>query len=292
MGLKMPAFRLNDKLNPKNYRNIGDINNVANWEAKILTGNSLSSGKRKGQWEEVGYIWFSLVDNTIVPLSRSDEHHQGYDALCDFGINASDYYPIFLGGDHYNSDNNQYPYEEKDLPELKIILLKLQHAGYDISKIKIHMSYITHDFNEVISGEKFVLDNYGREKFQDQPLTKLGKSLIKTLQNLSKTYQLLQKGRKTTNDLFAVVNDLYEVCGDIKLDSNDKLFNSVMLDNVYKDIGVYEQTNNIMYLETTLFGFYGIRNTIHRALRKRQDEVNLNKQLGNVKQIVEMISAI
>ena len=71
----MPAFRLNDKLNPKNYRNIDDINNVANWEAKILTGNSLSSGKRKGQWEEVGYVWFSLVDNTMVPLSRSDEHH-------------------------------------------------------------------------------------------------------------------------------------------------------------------------------------------------------------------------
>lgn len=290
----MSSFKLNSKLNLKNYKNINNIADIKDWEAKILTGNSMSDDKKIGQWEEVGYVWISLVDNTIIPLARSDEHHQGYDAIQEMGINANDYYPVFLGGDFYpDGKNNQYPYNQEDARNLKIALLKLQYFGRDLSTIDVNMHYILNDWkSKPIKASEFVEGKYGKEKYEEAKLTPLGEKLVKTLEKLSLTYTYIIEHQTSSNRLFDVVNDLYELCEDIKLDSGDKLFNSIMLDNIYNAMGDYDSGKGSKQLETVLFSFGGIRNIIHQALRKRVNEENLNKQLGNVQQIVDLIAAI
>ena len=290
----MQKFQLNSQLNPKNYKNCNNIKNISQWKAKILTGNSLSNDKEVNNWEEVGYVWVSLVDNTIVPLARSDEHHRGYDALMDMNIKANDYYPVFLGADYYdNGDNNQYPYNQKEAQYLKIALLKLKYFGRDLNTIKVNMSYILQDFSTAtITATEFVEGKYGEEKYKDNELTPLGEKLLKTLEQLSSTYTYIIEHQSSSDRLFKVVNNLYELCDDIKLDSGDKLFNSVMLDNIYEAMEMYDSGKGSRQLETTLFSFGGIRNTIHQALRMRKYEENLNKQLGNVSKIVEMIGSI
>ena len=289
----MAKFRLNEKLIPSNYKNIEDISNIKNWKAKILVGNSMSDDKKVGDWEEVGYVWISLVDNSIVPLARSDEHHQGYDALVELGINANDYYPVFLGGDYNDGRNNQYPYDDKDAKELKVALLKLQYYGRDLNNINVNMHYILNDYNvKPISGTKFIEGKYGSEEFENNELTELGEELVKNFEKLSKVYQDVAAYRKKSSALLPVINNLFKLCKNIKLDSGDKLFSTPVLDNVLDYIKFFDENGNEKFLETALFGFGGLRNTIHQALRKRINEKNLNSQLGNVSKVIELLAAI
>ena len=291
----MPKLSLNPKLDPKNYKNCNDIANIKDWKARIISGNSMSDGKKKGQWEEVGYVWISLVDNTMIPLARSDEHHQGYDCIVeDLHINASDYYPVFLGGDFYgDKENNQYPYNEKEAKELKVVLLKLQYFGRDLNNININLHYILHDYNaKPIKASKFVEGKYGQEKYEDAELTPLGEKLVNTLEKLSQTYQYTIEHQTTSDRLYVVVNNLHTICDNIELGGGDKLFTIPMLDDIYEALEDYDSGKGSRHLESVLFYFGGIRNIIHNALRKRQDDDSLNKQLGNVSKIVEMISSI
>ena len=291
----MAKFRLNEKLNPKNYKITGDISNISNWKARIISNNSGSDDKKVGDWEEVGYVWISLVDNTIIPIARSDEHHQGYDCIAyDLHIGASDYYPVFLGGDFYKEgENNQYPYNEKEARQLKVALLKLQFFGRNLDTINVNLHYTLHDWNaKPITATQFVEGKYGKEKYANAELTSLGEKLVKTLEKLSQTYQYTIEHQTTSDRLFAVVNDLYELCNDIKLDRGGKIFNSVMLDDIYEAMQQYDSGQGSRYLESALFYFGGIKNIIHNVLRKNIDNANLNKQLGNVSKIVEMIAAI
>jgi len=290
----MTIFRLNEKLNPKNYKITNDINDVKSWKAKIISGNSISDGKKVGQWEEVGYVWISLVDNTIIPLSRSDEHHQGLDCIEEnLRIGASNYYPVFLGGDFYGSDNNQYPYSEDDAIDLKIVLMKLQYWGRNLKNIFVSMSYILNDWNsKKVPADEFIKGKYGKEKYTDAELTPLGEKLVNTLEKLSQTYQYTIEHQTTSDRLYVVVNNLHTICDNIELGGGDKLFTIPMLDDIYEALEDYDSGKGSKYLESSLFSFGGIRNIIHNALRKRQSDENLNKQLGSVSKIVEMIGAI
>ena len=203
----MAKFRLNEKLNKKNYKITDDISNISNWKTRIVCNNSGSDDKKVGDWEEVGYVWVSLVDNTIIPLARSDEHHQGYDCIVeDLHLNASDYYPVFLGGDYYSDgENNQYPYNEKEAGQLKVALLKLQFFGRNLDTINVNLHYILHDWNaKPITATQFVKGKYGKEKYADAELTPLGEKLVNILEKLSQTYQYTIEHQTTSDRLFAV----------------------------------------------------------------------------------------
>ena len=82
-----------------NYKIKGNLGNVEKWKAKIMVGNS---GGGVGKWENVGYVMISIKDKTIIPISRNDEHHTGYDFLQDMDIpNVHSYYPVFAIGNNY-----------------------------------------------------------------------------------------------------------------------------------------------------------------------------------------------
>ena len=289
----MAKFNLNPKLDPKNYKISDDISNIKDWKARIISGNSMSDDKKVGDWEEVGYVWISLVDNTIIPLARSDEHHQGYDCIVEnLKINASDYHPVFLGGDCYSEQSKQYPYNQEEAAELKISLLKLQYYGRDLDSILVSLSYILNDWStKPITGTKFVEEKYGKEKWNETELTPLATKLIKSFEKLSKTYQALKDDKKSSEDLINDVTDLYDTCNEIKFIDGTKLFNNVMLEDVYNQINRYENGQQ-NFLEGSLFGFGGIRNQIHNSLRHYINNDDLNNQLGSVSKVVEMLSAI
>jgi hypothetical protein len=85
--------------------------NADKWKAKIILGNSMQKGQKKGDWDNVGYIWISLDSNVIVPIARADEHHYGDDVMRHYIkkklIPKEDYYPIWAieGGNYVYDDD-------------------------------------------------------------------------------------------------------------------------------------------------------------------------------------------
>jgi hypothetical protein len=89
----------------------GNLANVDKWKAKIVLGNSMPKGQKKGDWDNVGYIWISLDSNVIVPIARADEHHYGGDLMEYYMkkklVPREEYYPIWaVEGGNYVYDND------------------------------------------------------------------------------------------------------------------------------------------------------------------------------------------
>lgn len=104
------SFKLPDAVPTSLFKLTNSMADVQKWKAKVLENNQ--QGVPKGEFDSVGYIMVSLVDNTIIPIARSDEHRKGFEVMdCvyseKYGINPSNYYPIFAIG-------NNYPYDKED----------------------------------------------------------------------------------------------------------------------------------------------------------------------------------
>ncbi len=77
------GFRLHPALDPSKYEMPGSLAGVARWKAFCYVGNDCGQ-EHVHEMQDVGYVMISLVDDTIVPIARGDEHHQGYDLMFDF----------------------------------------------------------------------------------------------------------------------------------------------------------------------------------------------------------------
>ena len=58
----------------KNFKIVGDLSNIADWKAKVLRNNS--GDKKIGSWDNVGYVFISILSNEIIPIARADEHER------------------------------------------------------------------------------------------------------------------------------------------------------------------------------------------------------------------------
>ena len=86
------------------------------WQARILVGNSMSQGRKRGDMEDVGYVMVRTVgEPAFIPIARSDEHNTGYELLYQFArkwrIKPDEFFPIFHKG-----NAGIYLYREADLP--------------------------------------------------------------------------------------------------------------------------------------------------------------------------------
>ena len=133
-------FRLHPALDPNNYIMTDSLRDPSKWKARTYVGNNSNTGETGGL-AEVGYIMISISDDTIIPISRDDEHHTGYDLLWDFAqgsynseakktnkplpIDPNDYIPIWSYGQNY-------VYDESNRINLAIVLRKfLSYGGVD-----------------------------------------------------------------------------------------------------------------------------------------------------------------
>lgn len=288
------SFSLPKTVPTKFFKITDNLNDVEKWRVKILQNNS-PENKRLGTFDSVGYIMVSLVDNTIIPIARSDEHQRGYEILetiymDEYDIIPNNYYPIFCLG-------NNYPYNQDEALKMKIALEKLKSYGYDLEKLNVSMYYISKGEDErYISGNDFLNEIETKETERKKiPVSLLGKKLVKACEDVSSACEYRNvRGELSLSKIRNAWFKLYNIGHKIQLnDDGDMLISSFDNENVERLIEKYEDgyisKENFMDL---FFGFGGIRQQIHNLLRRYHFSEILNNELGNVDEVVNMIGAI
>lgn len=195
-GLKNnESFSLPKTVPVKFFKITNNLNDVEKWRVKILQNNS-SENKRLGSFDSVGYIMVSLVDNTIIPIARSDEHQRGYEILetiymDEYDIIPNNYYPIFCLG-------NNYPYYQDEALKMKVALEKLKSYGYDLEKLHVSMYYLSKGEDErYISGNNFLNEIETKETERKKiPVSSLGKKLVKAFEDISSACEIQECQRR------------------------------------------------------------------------------------------------
>lgn len=123
-------FEIPEKLK-KNLQITDDLLDVKNWKAKTILGNNNGG---KGKMASVGYIGVSLDSNIIIPISRNDEHQNGYeyiDYLIDKGVvPKGKYYTLYALGNNYIYGGQNKKYIEDALIAYK---KWLSYGGADLT---------------------------------------------------------------------------------------------------------------------------------------------------------------
>jgi hypothetical protein len=98
------TFTLAPGLNPEHYAITDSMGDIEKWKAMTFDGDGTI---KKGTMAPVGYVWISLKDNTIIPISKGDEHHEGGDMVYGmiergkWKFNARHYQPFYGRGTNY-----------------------------------------------------------------------------------------------------------------------------------------------------------------------------------------------
>lgn len=283
-----------------NFKITNSLKDASKWKAKIIENNS--NGDESigvGDWNNIGYVMISLKDNTIIPIARADEHKQGYELLYElqekYGINASDYYSVWC---LKNSANYPYNKEEGDL--LKKALIKCKSYGMDLSKSLVYMKYIDPLYRDksyddsMITAEDFINDNYQTVEKLNTAITNIGNKLIDAFKLLSESFSKTNiRGKYSIANINKAIKNLYNIGSKIILKDNFKLVSDMDLEQMQEFVQQYKEgyyNNN--QLSKVFFGFMGFRNNFHQRLRKNIDNKMLEKQLGSVEKIIEIIGSI
>lgn len=274
----------------RNFQITSNLNEANKWKAKILLGNSMNEDKKVGDWDDVGYIMISLKDNTIIPIARSDEHRRGYELLYEYyHLSSKDYYSLWVYG-------KNYPYDLEDLKNLEIALQKAQSYGLvfgeeypSISFYYLKNSYpknYPENFPEVISAKDYFDNCYNERKPED--ISEKGKELVQAFELISNCFEepTLQKRK-----LKKQIKNLYKVGSSIGLNSNyaQPFITPIEYEEMLELVDFEDDEEKLW---DAFFSFNGWRNKFHQRLRRNINNIKLNNQLGNVAEVIQLMSRI
>ncbi|RZK27691.1 MAG: hypothetical protein EOO61_23090, partial [Hymenobacter sp.] len=159
------TFQLHPNCDPKQYRIGNSFYDISGWKAISQTGNSDSS--TIGRWTPVGFVMIGIHNNYIIPISRGDEHHTGYDMLTELGIDdLDDYLPI----SNPQQMGPTYLFRMEDIPNMLVVMRKfLSYGGDPEDQIQPYYA-IEKQFGSTTVGE-FVKSNGHSEPVAEKPKT-------------------------------------------------------------------------------------------------------------------------
>lgn len=253
-------FVLHPALNPSDYMITSSFKGHRNWKARTFINNN-SSGE-VGDMHEVGYIMINLTNNTIIPISRGDEHHQGTDLLYEMAagkidgvdgkkLNPSEFWPLW--------PYSNYIYDEREIESLKIVAKKALLYGNPDTPIMGANNYrgkisMLSDFAK---GEVFIT-NVGN-------LNPIGKRIYDALETVSKTILKIDddNDRIKTRQAFLESKEFVKI-----LPSMIRVKLGVANVDYLKIIQKLQKENDIKGLTELIFGFDGIKNQMHIHMKK------------------------
>ncbi len=255
------SFQLHPELDPSKYVMTSSLKDVNRWKAYCYVGNNGDDNLH--QMMDTGYIMISLSTNYIIPIARDDEHHTGVDLLYDFvsgeadgkkrKIDISDFYPIWSKG-------NNYIFHEEDIePLYKAAKKYLSYGGYD-GPLKGSNNYrgITMHLSDFVNnGGKLELSPPGK-------LAPIGNRVYEILKELSDELTPLLgssdriKNMKVFNKTLAMLKYFIPLSYELGIDVKDRV----------AELKTLQKNNDMDGLEELVFGFRGIKNEIHIAIKK------------------------
>lgn len=243
----------------------GGLQNIKNWKVKILLGNSMSEKMKVGDFDECRYMAVSMVDNTIIPIAISDEHHRGEDLLYDYYqrkklIQANDFHIVNTFGNHYIYTKKQIEYDYS-------AYTKLVKMGFNPKDLVIIFYGNEFEKNAQMSLSEFLKykGNFNKLKKDSIKLGKIsdnGLTLIKYLEELSilvKDYYLQDKDASIKVDIIDKCKEFYYFMFTYDI--------RYIFDIDYKIISNLK-SNDVEVLKDALFLTGGIENTIHNKIRQ------------------------
>lgn len=265
----------------------GNLANADKWKAKIVLGNSMPRGKKKGDWDDVGYIWISLDSNTIVPIARSDEHHYGGDLMEHYMnkrlIPREEYYPIWA------VEGNNYVHEN-DVPRALKAFRKFRiYGGKNVTIQNWRKG------DSVRATADTFIKQGGDLKIQKGQIAEDGQRVLDLLKEIEGLYTKyrdgVEHGRRTQTVEKKIFSLIYRFIkeglhyqgffGYLDLDDNDV--------KRYEDRVVRaEGEGNVEKAIEAIFAFGGLKNEIHNRLREivrksKSDDLSIRWKLEDLK---------
>jgi hypothetical protein len=263
MKVSSLLFTLPPKIK-KNYKIVGDLSNVNNWEAKTILANS---GGKVGEWSEVGYILINPNGDDIIPVSRNDEHQNGYELmhhLLDKGmIKLNSYVSIFSNGKNYiYLSGAKEKIDEKTLMAYRKFV---QYGGDSNGVVTITKQYWRDKgFQKLIITIDDMLSSLSNGKVVEKVdgISKIGKRVIDGLEEVSKLY--VQRSKRLFSAAYGFVNTfltklMYELGCDYSWEVVQQIKEELLRAESMED---YEKVGKLF------FTMNGIKNNIHNAIRK------------------------
>jgi len=294
----------------ENFKIAGNLSNIKKWKAKIVTGNSLEEGKKIGDWDEAGYILIGLNNNFLIPVARSDEHNAGH-AILEYYKNRNlipkgNYYSIFARGNNYIYYDNTNPKRtQKEIEEAKKAFKKFIEWGGDENLPVILYPY-SGGKKFMGTTEDFLNDKLNPLNISEKNILPVGKRIIEKLEELARLFReyYLSKDEKRKEKIEKQI-----------LEKTDHFYNRILssevMFNLNSDFYKYKRWEkfknklkkiyNVKEIEKEIFGFNGLKNAIHRILKKTSklpaDEWDIQKEyyekvFGNLKEALKEFDRI
>lgn len=262
-------FRLHPDLDPANYVITNNMRDNLRWKAMTYMGDSQYES---GSMAQVGYVMISLKDNYIIPISRGDEHHRGYDLLHDFvtgnypyrkkskkvNINPSEYFPMWSTG-------KSYLYHKSEAELLLCAAAKfLQYGGPD-GTITMRQDFP----NSLMHLSDFVASNGNVTNIEKGSLSKAGERLYGEIKSLADQFATMPRDvdRIQSTRVFTDSAKLIKKCLGMTFDLGiDRAAVKTMMERIRE----LRKGNNIKELEHMMFGFHSLKNLIHVAIKNPQ----------------------
>jgi len=298
------------------YKIVGDFSDIRGWRGEILNewpenykeyfSPQHIEGKTESEVRDmeskIGYVMISTESNHIIPITRFDEHQQGYEALeyivyDKYHVKQEDYVSVWIIG-------NNYIYSEKEIPSFLIAAKKYIEYGGD----KNNLIYIAGDGTigkYVITIGEFV-ERDGDYKIvltdKENNVSYLGKRFINKLTELSDLFSeyhlnpMKQGNQKFIETIWNSTDRFLEELSELKrtMDYNGGLLkqinNAGFTDFFFKHKDSVITDDILMDLERKLFSFAGVKNVIHRGLKQGSEE--LKRYFFNLELALEMFNQI
>jgi len=256
-----------------------NIKDISEWKTRVRVGNN---GGKKGEWDDISYVGISY-NNILIPIAQSDEHRAGYEYLWFLkkkGIikDPTKFFTIVPMGNSYFHLGYDKDQEEQELLDSNVKTLKvwLENTGWNIKLKSMAGKWEGNAVQFIKTFEGMSISDaqdmdYNREI---SPVVKKQKELSPTGKKVINYFEEIWDRIKKRNKL--VFNSAYALLFMFKpyLDSDIYM-------KFYEKIIKAEGDENVGAVEDIVFGFFGIKNTIHNRLRSK--DMTLKNLFGDIK---------
>lgn len=268
-ALARKSFRLHPGLDPAKYQITDNMRDApTKWQVYCyqgFTATDPSKSIEEGQMSPVGYVMISLVDDTIIPISRGDEHHRGYDVLHhELGkeikrngssVNPRDYLPVWSYG-------SNYIYSESDIKPMLIALTKfLSYGGLD------GPLQGAQDLRHVVMNSSQFVAAKGNVTLVPDKLAPAGERIFEEFQALALAFREARNSHSPSavgrafQTAIKFAAKLRPFIYYLAINNYDILYKPEILNAMRKE-------GDLQKLEEAFFGFHGLKNSIHNQLRE------------------------
>lgn len=253
------SFQLHPALDPSNYVITDSLSDVDSWKAMTYSANS---GGKKGVMADVGYIMIGLSTNAIIPMSRNDEHHQGWDTIWDLiekkrmDIDTDDFVSIWPHG-------TNYIYSPSETPKMLKALTKLLAYGGKDGILRG-----TNDMRNIAVTYSDFVKLKGKVVIKPGTLAPLGARIVEAYRALADKIALARNTDQRSVRAAAFVEALAVIRMHMSLMLTLYVGTSDRLKEMTKQVGEMKKNDDVQGLEELFFGFNSLKNEMHNALRE------------------------